>query len=126
MPFNVKKNESDEEAQNLISGKGDTTTSSKEISLSIEETNKLREKLGLKPLNISENDSKASKQKKKDELADKTDKEFAHLEIIPGSEVRHKPAESLTQNISADKLRDKLKRKREKRMNSLGNALGIH
>ena len=115
VPFNVKKNESDEEAHNLISGKGDTTTSSKEISLSIEETNKLREKLGLKPLNISENDSKASKQKKKDELADKTDKEFAHLEIIPGSEVRHKPAESLTQNISADKLRDKLKRKREKR-----------
>ena len=115
VPINVKKSESDEEKQNLISGKGDNTNSSKEISLSIEETNKLRAKLGLKPLNVTENDSNASKQKKKAELAEKTDKEFAHLEIIPGTEVRHKPAENLTQNLSADKLRDKLKRKREKR-----------
>merc|ERR1712223_362340 len=115
VPIHPKKSESDEEKQDLISGKGDTTNSSKEISLSIEETNKLRAKLGLKPLNVTENDSKASKQKKKAELAEKTDKEFEHLEIIPGTEVRHKPAESLTQNLSADKLRDKLKRKRDKR-----------
>merc|ERR1712141_341403 len=57
----------------------------------------------------------SSKEKKKKELDSKTDKDYSHLEIIPGSEVRHNPAENLTQKLSADKLRDKLKRKRDKR-----------
>ena len=93
----------------------EATSSSKEISLSVEETNKLRAKLGLAPLKISGNESASSKEKKKKELDSKTDKDFSHLEIIPGSEVRHNPAENLTQKLGANKLRDKLKRKREKR-----------
>ena len=53
VPYNVKKSESDHEKDDLISGKEHSTNSGKEISLSIEETNKLRAKLGLKPLNIT-------------------------------------------------------------------------
>ena len=71
--------------------------------------------MGLKPLNITGKESSSSKQKADAGEANKTDKEFSHLQIIPGSEVRHNPAENLTKKLNADKLREKLKRKRERR-----------
>ena len=108
VPFKTDKTDDKQEPD-------ETTSSSKEISLSVEETNKLRAKLGLAPLKITGNESASSKEKKKKELDSKTDKDYSHLEIIPGSEVRHNPAENLTQKLGANKLRDKLKRKREKR-----------
>jgi len=114
VPSNSKKSDLEQEREDLISGKEESGNSSKEISLSIEESNKLRAKLGLKPLNITGKETATTK-KKKDEVDRKTDKEFSHLEIIPGTEFRHNPAENLTEKVTADKLREKLKRKRDKR-----------
>ncbi|KAK5645554.1 hypothetical protein RI129_006854 [Pyrocoelia pectoralis] len=69
-------------------------------SLSIKETNKLRAKLGLKPLQVE--GSKSDKQddgKRKDDLG----------------EFYHKPAHSLTEKNKQEKLRSKLSDHREKR-----------
>ncbi|XP_050500074.1 U4/U6.U5 tri-snRNP-associated protein 1 isoform X2 [Diabrotica virgifera virgifera] len=75
-------------------------------SLSIEETNKLRAKLGLKPLDVgtsssNSNNSKSSKDKEllKDDLG----------------EFYHKPAENLVEKAQQDKIRAKLQEIREKR-----------
>ncbi|XP_072379516.1 U4/U6.U5 tri-snRNP-associated protein 1 [Diabrotica undecimpunctata] len=75
-------------------------------SLSIEETNKLRAKLGLKPLDvgtssINSNNAKSSKDKEllKDDLG----------------EFYHKPAENLVEKAQQDKIRAKLQEIREKR-----------
>lgn len=115
VPFNAKKADPEKEREGLISGKEESVSSTKEASLSIDETNKLRAKLGLKPLNITGKESVTSK-KKKDEVDNKTtDKQFSHLEVIAGTEFRHNPAENLTEKVTADKLREKLKRKRAKR-----------
>ncbi|XP_030761590.1 U4/U6.U5 tri-snRNP-associated protein 1 [Sitophilus oryzae] len=69
-------------------------------SLSIEETNKLRAKLGLKPLEVSSSDSNVkSDGKKKDDLG----------------EFYHKPAENLAEKAKREKIRTKLSEHREKR-----------
>ncbi|XP_018575453.1 U4/U6.U5 tri-snRNP-associated protein 1 [Anoplophora glabripennis] len=72
-------------------------------SLSIDETNKLRAKLGLKPLDIgSSSGSNAGAKgdgKKKDDLG----------------EFYHKPAENLQQKAQQEKMRNKLAEAREKR-----------
>ena len=113
-PYNANNPDTDKERDDLISGKGEASTSSKEVSLSVEETNKLRAKLGLKPLNVTE-DAAINNGNTKNGATGYIDKEFSHLEVIPGGDVRHNPAENLTGKNAADKLRDKLKRKREKR-----------
>ncbi|CAG4961668.1 unnamed protein product [Parnassius apollo] len=66
-------------------------------SLSIEETNRLRAKLGLKPLEVAE--KPADDGKIKDDLG----------------EFYHKPAANIAQQKKADKLREKLEERREKR-----------
>ncbi|CAK1549286.1 unnamed protein product [Leptosia nina] len=66
-------------------------------SLSIEETNKLRAKLGLKPLEVTE--KPADDGKIKDDLG----------------EFYHKPAPNLSQRKKSDKIREKLEERREKR-----------
>ncbi|XP_026501341.2 U4/U6.U5 tri-snRNP-associated protein 1 [Vanessa tameamea] len=71
--------------------------SSAQESLSIEETNKLRAKLGLKPLEVAE--KQAEDGKIKDDLG----------------EFYHKPAANLSQQRAADKLRERLELRREKR-----------
>ena len=59
-----------QEREDLISGKGETAPSSKDISLSVEETNKLRAKLGLAPLKVTgkEPNSKMETQKTRQKI----------------------------------------------------------
>ncbi|KAI5633167.1 SART-1 family domain-containing protein [Phthorimaea operculella] len=66
-------------------------------SLSIEETNRLRAKLGLKPLEVTE--APAEDGKFKDDLG----------------EFYHKPAANLAQQAKTDKIKQKLEERREKR-----------
>lgn len=72
-------------------------------SLSIEETNKLRAKLGLKPLEVGYGDANTSAKKddgkKKDDLG----------------EFYHKPAENWAEKAEREKLRTKFAEHREKR-----------
>lgn len=79
-------------------------------SLSIEETNKLRAKLGLKPLEVSSDSgpssSGAGSSKKKDDPNKKKD---------DWGEFYHKPAENLTDKTEQEKLRSKLADYKEKR-----------
>lgn len=78
-------------------------------SLSIEETNKLRAKLGLKPLEV---DSKTScggtstSKSNADGLSTYKDE---------WGEFSHKPAENLAEKLEANKLRDKFRARKEKR-----------
>ncbi|XP_052739540.1 U4/U6.U5 tri-snRNP-associated protein 1 isoform X2 [Bicyclus anynana] len=67
-------------------------------SLSVAETNKLRAKLGLKPLEVAE--KQADDGKIKDDLG----------------EFYHKPAANIAQQRKADKLRERLDERREKRL----------
>lgn len=69
-----------------------------QTSLSIEETNKLRAKLGLKPLEV-DNISKDDPSKIKDDLG----------------EFYHKPAPNNNEKIKAQKLREKISTQKEKR-----------
>ena len=114
VPFNPSKSRFVNDKEDLMPDK-EVATSSQVSSLSVEETNKLRAKLGLKPLKISGNEGGAKKEGTQKVEATNENKEFSHLEIIPGTDVRHNPAESLTEKLSADKLREKLKRKRLRR-----------
>lgn len=74
------------------------TSAQSSDSLSIEETNKLRAKLGLKPLNLSTDDKKADG-KKKDDLG----------------EFYHKPAANISEKKEQEKFKTKLSEHREKR-----------
>lgn len=72
-------------------------------SLSIEDTNKLRSKLGLKPLDVgtsANNKNKKDDEKKKDDLG----------------EFYHKPAENLQKKAEQEKIKAKLAEIREKRI----------
>lgn len=72
-------------------------------SLSISETNKLRAKLGLKPLDVGSSEASSSKKddgKKKDDLG----------------EFYHKPAENLFEKAEREKIRTKIVEHREKRL----------
>ncbi|XP_053672828.1 U4/U6.U5 tri-snRNP-associated protein 1 [Anopheles nili] len=77
-------------------------------SLSIEETNKLRAKLGLRPLDVSA--SKSDSTPSKGTEAENTDK----LKDDWG-EFYHKPAKNLSEKTQEEKIREKLKERREKR-----------
>lgn len=72
--------------------------SSKQDSLSIEETNKLRAKLGLKPLNV---DSGSSGKAEEKSYADRAD--------------THRPATNLAAKKNEEKMREKMEAIREKR-----------
>uniref|UniRef100_A0A182K3N6 U4/U6.U5 tri-snRNP-associated protein 1 n=1 Tax=Anopheles christyi TaxID=43041 RepID=A0A182K3N6_9DIPT len=82
-------------------GAGDT--------LSIEETNKLRAKLGLRPLEVGSG-SRSSDNSKGGEPERSTDK----LKDDWG-EFYHKPAKNLSEKTQEEKMREKLKERREKR-----------
>lgn len=72
-----------------------STSGGGDLSLSIEETNKLRAKLGLKPLEVSTKAPDLEKESLKDDI--------------------HKPAESWTQNKQTEKLKEKLERSKNRR-----------
>merc|ERR1712029_1223481 len=96
---NDGKHKEDAEAEPGELGKGNVV-----LSLSVEETNKLRAKLGLKPLNITQ----------KDEEDDKSDQPGV---LIPGdrNKTRHLAPEHWGQRDQAKKLREKLEVNRSKR-----------
>ena len=83
---------------------GDVEKGNAVMSLSIEETNKLRAKLGLKPLNVE----------KKDEVDEHSDQPGV---LIPGDrdKTRHLAPEHWGQRDKAKKLREKLATNRDKR-----------
>ncbi|XP_052895263.1 U4/U6.U5 tri-snRNP-associated protein 1 [Anopheles moucheti] len=79
-------------------------------ALSIEETNKLRAKLGLRPLEVGtgskatdSSGAKGSEQENSEKLKD------------DWGEFYHKPAKNLSEKTHEEKIRDKLKERREKR-----------
>ncbi|XP_076068528.1 U4/U6.U5 tri-snRNP-associated protein 1 isoform X2 [Oratosquilla oratoria] len=82
-----------------------------DISLSLEESNKLRAKLGLKPLQVETT------------VKDETDEDGVKIEMAPGEtllkdadgEFVHKPAENLADKIKVEKIREKIAAQREKR-----------
>lgn len=78
--------------------------SSASDSLSIDETNKIRAKLGLKPLQMENKETTKSRDD--------------GLEVITGDEGEfvHKPALSLTEKNKSDKIKAKIAEKKEKRM----------
>lgn len=85
--------------------------------LSIEETNKLRAKLGLKPLEVGPSTVPDGDSSQKEEDAPKDDKTGRSYEKIKDDlgEFYHKPAASLTAKTKEDKIREKLKERKEKR-----------
>ncbi|KAL1463148.1 hypothetical protein WDU94_014929 [Cyamophila willieti] len=78
-------------------------------SLSIEETNKLRLKLGLKPLDVSSSSSKPSDSKTNSNEPEKI------LAKDTGEEFIHKPAKNLSDLKQTEKIAAKLKERKEKR-----------
>lgn len=78
-------------------------------SLSIVETNKLRAKLGLKPLEV-DSDKKASSSSKP-----KADAEGNQLRKDEWGEFYHKPAKNTAEKLQAEKLREKFRQNKEKR-----------
>lgn len=77
-------------------------------SLSIEETNKLRAKLGLKPLQVDSNDGASSSKKKTNEAGEQMHKD-------EWGEFYHKPANNISEKLKAEKLREKFRQNKEKR-----------
>lgn len=77
--------------------------------LSIQETNKLRAKLGLKPLEVDkkEDTKRSAPHDGKGTSVEKRKDEWG--------EFYHKPAENLAEKIQADKLREKFRQRKEKR-----------
>ncbi|XP_057652687.1 U4/U6.U5 tri-snRNP-associated protein 1 isoform X2 [Diorhabda carinulata] len=86
------------------------TTSNKQNveSLSIEETNKLRAKLGLKPLDLGNSGSNSS-----DNMSNHNKESDLKKDDL--GEFYHKPAENLIQKAQQEKIRSKLQEIREKR-----------
>jgi len=83
-------------------------------SLSIEETNKLREKLGLKPLQVEGSGDKGTT-----EGIDRNGRELqpGETRIVEDShEFIHKPAESIKDKMQVEKMREKIAAQREKRL----------
>ncbi|XP_042862737.1 U4/U6.U5 tri-snRNP-associated protein 1-like [Penaeus japonicus] len=82
-----------------------------DISLSIEETNKIRAKLGLKPLKVENAVAKTE--------GDEEEGKGEDMEQRSGTstldEFVHKPAENLAQKLQVEKLREKIALQREKR-----------
>ncbi|XP_058447937.1 U4/U6.U5 tri-snRNP-associated protein 1 isoform X2 [Malaya genurostris] len=87
--------------------------------LSIVETNKLRAKLGLKPLEVGPSDGtvSASAEKERDEEAPKNEKTGHSYEKIKDDwgEFYHKPALNQAEKTKEEKIREKLKERKEKR-----------
>lgn len=87
--------------------------------LSIAETNKLRAKLGLKPLEMDSGPSKAapstsSSSGQQESKKSGADKDLSSYKDEWG-EFLHKPADNIKEKKEAEKLREKLKQRKEKR-----------
>lgn len=78
--------------------------------LSVEETNKLRAKLGLKPLEVGDSAAVAETSDKP-----KKDAEGNLLRKDEWGEFYHKPAGNIKEKIEAEKIREKIRQRKEKR-----------
>lgn len=87
-----------------------STTSKSKESLSVEQTNRLRAKLGLKPLQV--NDSSNSGSNKRD-VKDKGGKDDGKKKDEWG-EFYHKPAQNLAAKASSEKIKARLDEFKEK------------
>lgn len=87
--------------------------------LSIEETNKLRAKLGLKPLEVDSGPINSKKDGESSLAGKSTDKNGDPIDLNQYKddygEFYHKPAENLAEKKQHEKIRDKLKERKEKR-----------
>lgn len=85
--------------------------------LSVEDTNKLRAKLGLKPLEIGATEVTATSSSSKTDETEEKDEAVADLRRIKDDwgEFYHKPAGQFNEKSDVENLREKLKAKREKR-----------
>ncbi|KAA0184339.1 hypothetical protein HAZT_HAZT002871 [Hyalella azteca] len=78
-------------------------------SLSIEESNKIRAKLGLKPLQVEEKQPRQNDE-------DSTPLQPGETKIVEDSHVFiHKPAQNIQDKVQVEKLREKIAAQREKR-----------
>lgn len=84
-----------------------------DISLSIEETNKLREKLGLKPLTMSEN--KSTSKTNENNSKSGADGKKTYIDQDTNQEFEHVPAKNIAELKEQKSLREKLQEQREKR-----------
>lgn len=82
--------------------------------LSVAETNKLRAKLGLKPLEMGTGGSSAPAAAASD--APKTNADGHSMHKDEWGEFYHKPADNIAQKLQAEKLREKFRQKKEKRL----------
>ena len=107
-PLKLRRSPSPQENSGSASKGGSASVE----SLSIEETNKLRASLGLPPLKINKPvKEEATKEKEKEKEKDDTKEGVA----IPNSDVRHKPAENLTEKSNTEKMRERLLQRKMKR-----------
>lgn len=89
--------------------------------LSISDTNKLRAKLGLKPLEVGNSSSSnaqtsSSGDASKSGDGSKRSHEGHQMHKDEWGEFYHKPADNLASKIEAEKLREKFRQKKEKRL----------
>ncbi|XP_017153392.1 U4/U6.U5 tri-snRNP-associated protein 1 [Drosophila miranda] len=82
--------------------------------LSVQETNKLRAKLGLKPLEVESGTSKVTPASTSENKKSGGDSDLSSYKDEWG-EFLHKPADNLKEKKEAEKLREKLKQRKEKR-----------
>lgn len=82
--------------------------------LSVADTNKLRAKLGLKPLDMGGSSSTAGPSSSSD--GPKKNSEGHTMHKDEWGEFFHKPAENIAQKIQAEKLREKFRQKKELRI----------
>lgn len=84
--------------------------------LSIDETNKLRAKLGLKPLEVGPSEVLPSTSSKKDEKEEKDESAEGHKKFKDDwGEFYHKPAGQFNEKTEVEILREKIQSKRDKR-----------
>ena len=103
------KNESNDEYKKVESD--NQVSSSNVISLSVEETNALRAKIGLPPLKTSNETSNNDTEDKKEALKVA---EKAGGTLIPNSSKNevHVPATNISQMTEAEKIRERIKQRR--------------
>ncbi|KRX20328.1 U4/U6.U5 tri-snRNP-associated protein 1 [Trichinella nelsoni] len=104
----AKNNESDFVSDELVRMEEDASA---EISMSVEETNKLREKLGLAPLKMEE-----TKEEERTVIADDGTTVVEKVVSVDGKEFVHRPALNVTEKKAQDSFKEKLQVQKERRL----------
>ncbi|KRY36134.1 Paxillin [Trichinella spiralis] len=104
----AKNKESDFVSDELVRMEEDASA---EISMSVEETNKLREKLGLAPLKMEE-----TKEEERTVIADDGTTVVEKVVSVDGKEFVHRPALNVTEKKAQDSFKEKLQVQKERRL----------